>query len=372
MVSVPFSRERGFSGRSNLPYFCAGACSSMWTVEDVGSTHRADLLETALSGFHIPDRASTDPGWLVFIVWLVGPSHGQSRVELGTGLTTRVRFGSLKRGDRRSIPKKGPFCASFTDAESVDEDCAGKVRSAKSKSVDAGLSPSVPQKGVVGGGSGPSDARGSKIGNDTGDSIFADFGVSDAIVASTADSGAVSPDRTENGVRFRSVSGSIIVVLGKHYRSDVAMGLVRPSLEFRATFVAGISFPKRSDGYSQVVSHRSKRNYSGVLVSIEIEEDRSAVSSCIGRMGVGLDLQPPSRISDPTSSDSARLMWVDLPICKHGRDCDIHFQFMAENFNPINMLATGRLDGKVRLSAVMSCISIPLRLFEPCLGYWFG
>ena len=109
VVSVPFSREHGFSGRSNMPYFCAGACSSMWTVEDVGSTHRADLLETALSGFHIPDRASADPGWLVFIVWLVGPSHGQSRVELGTGLTTRVRFGSLKRGDQRSIPKKGRF-----------------------------------------------------------------------------------------------------------------------------------------------------------------------------------------------------------------------------------------------------------------------
>ena len=89
-------------------------------------------------------------------------------------------------------------------------------------------------------------------------------------------------------------------------------------------------------------------------------------------MGVGLDLKPPSRISDPMRSDSARLMWVDLPVCKHGRDCDIHFQFLAENFNPINMLATGRLDGKVKLSAVMSCISIPLRLFEPCLGYWFG
>ena len=357
MVSVPFSREHGFLGRSNLPYFCAGACSSMWTVEDVGSTHRADMLETALSGFHIPDRASADPGWLVFIVWLVGPSHGQSRVELGTGLTTWVRFGSLKRGDRRSIPKKDPFCASFTDAESVDEDCAGKVRSAKSKSADASLSPFVPQKGVAGDGSGPSDARSSKIGNDTGDSIFADFGVSDAIGASTADSGAVSPDRTKNGVQFRSVSGSIIVVLGKHGRSDVAMGFVRPSYEFRATFVAVMSFPKRSDGYSQASA---------------IQEDRSAVSSCIGRVGVGLDLQPPSRISDPMRSDSARLMWVDLPVCKHGRDCDIHFQFLAENFNPINMLATGRLDGKVRLSAVMSCISIPLRLFEPCLGYWFG
>ena len=56
MVFVPFSREHGFSGRSNLPYFSAGACPSMWTVEDAGSTHRADLLETTLSGFHIPDR----------------------------------------------------------------------------------------------------------------------------------------------------------------------------------------------------------------------------------------------------------------------------------------------------------------------------
>ena len=187
----------------------------------------------------------------------------------------------------------------------------------------------MPQKGVAGGGSGPSDARGSKIGNDTGDSIFADFGVSDAIVASTADSCPVSPDWTENGVRFQSVSGSIIVVLGKHGRSDVAMGFVWPSPEFRATFVAVMSFPKRSDGYSQVVSHRSKRNSSGVLVSSAIEEDRSAVSSCIGRVGVALDLQPPSRISDPTRSNSARLMWVDLPVCKHGRDCDIHFQFLA-------------------------------------------
>ena len=28
MVFVPFSSEHGFSGRSNLLYFCAGACSS--------------------------------------------------------------------------------------------------------------------------------------------------------------------------------------------------------------------------------------------------------------------------------------------------------------------------------------------------------
>ena len=56
VVFVPFSREHGFSGRSNLSYLSAGACPSMWTVEDAGSTHRADLLETTLSGFHIPDR----------------------------------------------------------------------------------------------------------------------------------------------------------------------------------------------------------------------------------------------------------------------------------------------------------------------------
>ena len=197
VVFVPFSREHGFSGRSNLPYFSAGACPSMWTAEDTGSTHRADLLETTLSGFHIPDRASADPGWLVFIVWLVGPGHGQSRVELGTGLTTRVRFGSLKRGDRRCIPKKDPVCASSLDAESVDE---GLSKSAKSKSADEGLSRFVLQKGDARGGFCPSDARGSKIGNDTDDSILvtaanADFGVSDANVAYTADSGAVSPDR---------------------------------------------------------------------------------------------------------------------------------------------------------------------------------
>ena len=42
MVSVPFSREHVFSGMSNLPDICNGACSPMWTVEDVGSTHSVD------------------------------------------------------------------------------------------------------------------------------------------------------------------------------------------------------------------------------------------------------------------------------------------------------------------------------------------
>ena len=65
------------------------------------------------------------------------------------------------------------------------------------------------------------------------------------------------------------------------------------------------------DGYSQVVSHRSKRN-SGVLVSSVIEEVRSAVSSSTDHMGVRLDLQQPLRSSDPTRSDSDRYMWVDL------------------------------------------------------------
>ena len=122
-----------------------------------------------------------------------------------------------------------------------------------------GLSTSVPKKGVANGGSGPSVAHGSKIGNEADDSIFvtaanADFGITDANVASNAYSDALSPDRTENGVRFRSVSGSVIMVLGKYGEvtkavmpsgvewvpkgvihgpiSDVAMGFVRSFPKF--------------------------------------------------------------------------------------------------------------------------------------------
>ena len=136
VVSFPFARENGFSGRSNLPYFCAGVCSSMWKVEDVGSTHRADLLDIALSGL-CPSQSKVI-GY-VFIVWSVGHGHGRSCVGLGTGMTTRVRYGSLERGVRKCIPKKGPVCASFADTESVDDDCAGKARCAKCKSADAGV-----------------------------------------------------------------------------------------------------------------------------------------------------------------------------------------------------------------------------------------
>ena len=74
-----------------------------------------------------------------------------------------------------------------------------------------------PQKGDASGGS--------KIDNDTDASILvitanAVFGVFDANVVYTVDFGVVSPDRTENGVR--SVSGSIIAVLGMYDRSDAA------------------------------------------------------------------------------------------------------------------------------------------------------
>ena len=94
-------------------------------------------------------------------------------------------------------------------------------------------------------------------------------------VASNADSDAVSPDRTENG---------------DNTFPDVAVGFVRLFPEFRTMFVAVKNAPKWSDGYSHIVLQRTKRN-SGVLVSSAIEEVRPAVSSSIGRMGVGLDLQ---------------------------------------------------------------------------------
>ena len=50
MVSV-----HGSSGGGNLPDIFDGVCSYKWTTEDVGSTHRADLLETSQSCFCVQD-----------------------------------------------------------------------------------------------------------------------------------------------------------------------------------------------------------------------------------------------------------------------------------------------------------------------------
>ena len=66
-------------------------------------------------------------------------------------------------------------------------------------------------------------------------------------------------------------------------------------------FVAVKNAPKWSDGYSQIVLQRTKRDS--------------------GNMGVGLDLQQLVRSPDPTRSDSDQHMWVDqryfqfVPIC---------------------------------------------------------
>ena len=194
-VSAPLSREHGFSsGGSSLPDICDGMCSPKWTVEDVGSTHRADLLKTALLGLcpgrfqgegwwvssclgsgsarldfkphradlvfaargfgvmngsdaiyavpHIPDLVSADPGSIGFVGWPVWPGHGRGHVEQWIRLTMRVRFSYSKRGVWMSLPKKGYVHASLADADSVDADGAGKASGADANSV-------VPKKGSL-------------------------------------------------------------------------------------------------------------------------------------------------------------------------------------------------------------------------------
>ena len=62
--SVPFSREHGFSDGSILLDIYIGVYSPMWTAEAVGSTHRRDRLETALSDW-CPGRFSAKGRWVL-------------------------------------------------------------------------------------------------------------------------------------------------------------------------------------------------------------------------------------------------------------------------------------------------------------------